>query len=77
MRWSSRRTLGRDQRCPEVFFKVQILQRQEAKGEHGHGDVVMPSLPRASFLMIQTQLIFELLVALLDPPANLGQAHQA
>src|SRR5450759_1429614 len=37
---------------------------------------MMPSLPGASFVMIQTQLIFELLVALLDPPADLGEANE-
>src|SRR3972149_11512406 len=76
MRWSSRCTLGRDQHCPEVFFYVQILQSQETKSQHGHGDMVMPSLPGTPFIMIQSQLIFELLVALLDPPPDLGQAHQ-
>src|SRR3990170_1777942 len=77
MRWSSRRTIGRNQRCPEVFFEVERLQSQETEGEHGQSDMVMPSLPGTSFVVVQTQLILELLIALLNPPSYLGQTHQA
>ncbi len=43
---------------------------------HHQCDVMMPPLPVAPFVMIQTQFLLELLVILLDFPAALRQTDQ-
>src|SRR5437867_1738544 len=77
MRCSSRRIVGRGEGGPEVFFRTQAFQAEEGEGQHRERDVVVPALPTTAFVVVQSELVFELLVALLDPPADLGDAYEA
>jgi hypothetical protein len=38
--------------------------------------VVVEAAPRTSFKVIETDLLFELLVVALDPPAQLRESHE-
>ena len=38
-----------------------------------NSDMVMPSQVASSFIVIKPQLLFELLVALFDPPSHFGK----
>ena len=53
------------------------LQQQERVGQADQGDVVMPALPAAPFVMVQSQFLFQLLIVLFHAPAEFGQLHQA
>src|SRR4051812_44794630 len=52
---------------------AQSLQLQEPVGQEAHGGVVVKARPRAPLEVVQPQLFFELLIALLDVPAALPQ----
>jgi hypothetical protein len=60
----------------KFFFSAETLEGKEGEGHHREGDVVVPALPAASLVMVEAKLIFQLLVALLDPPADLRHPHQ-
>src|SRR5260370_12715924 len=77
MRRSSRRMVGSGDGDPEVFFRTQTLKGEEGEGHHREGDVVVPALPASPFVVVEPEFVFELLVALLDPPADLHHAHEA
>ncbi len=53
------------------------LPQQEGVGQTDKRDVMMPALPAAPFVMVQSQFLFQLLVVLFDSPAQFGQLHQA
>ena len=44
---------------------------------HDHGYVVMPALPIATFIMVQAEFLFELMIVLLDLPTTFDQADDA
>src|SRR5215467_8983066 len=52
---------------------TQPLHGQKSVRQKAHGGVVVETGPRASLEVVQSQLLFELLVALLDVPAALPQ----
>lgn len=56
---------------------VLPLHQQEGIRQADQRDVIMPALPAASLEVIQPQLLFQLLIVLFHPPAQLGQLHQA
>lgn len=74
MRCSSRLAWGKVH--PEVFFSPETFQDEESKGHHRERHMVMPTIPRAPFEMVQPQFIFELLVILFYPPADFGAIDQ-
>jgi len=40
---------------------------------HDHRYVVMPALPVATFIMVQAEFLFELMIVLLDLPATFDE----
>ena len=44
--------------------------------EHDHRDVVMPALPVAAFVVVQSEFFLQLVIFLLDFPTALDQPHQ-
>src|SRR5579863_8339687 len=77
--WSSARTCG-IVGTRAVFFTAdatpELLADQKTVGDRRHRHVMMPAQPAASFEMVEPELVFELRVILLDPPARLGPANQ-
>jgi len=61
---------------PEVFFSPETFQNQKCEGHHGQGHVMMPAGPGSPFKMIQPQIIFKLLIVLLNPPPDFGPIDQ-
>ena len=53
------------------------LPQQEGVRQADQCDVMMPALPAAPFVMVQSQFLFQLLIVLFDSPAQFGQLHQA
>jgi len=53
------------------------LPQQEGVSQADQRDVMMPALPAAPFVMVQSQFLFQLLIVLFDSPAQFGQLHQA
>ncbi|MGD1158095.1 MAG: hypothetical protein ABSA41_20025 [Terriglobia bacterium] len=51
------------------------LQQQEGMRQAPHGQVMMPAVPAASFVVVESQLFFELLMVLFYSPAEFGQSH--
>jgi hypothetical protein len=45
-------------------------------GHHHQGDVMMPAVPTAAFIVIEAELLLELLIVLLDLPARLSYFYQ-
>ena len=72
--WINRRTAGKGN--PEVFFIAHPFQNQKGIGQSDQGDMVMPSLPRTTFEMIQSHLAFQLFVVLLNPEASFCLSDQ-
>ena len=58
-------------------FMALPLPQQEGVGQANQGDVMMPALPAAPFVVVQSQFLFQLLIVLFDSPAQFGQLHQA
>src|SRR3954462_12868389 len=52
------------------------LAHEEAVGRQAQGDVVIQAAPGASLEVAEPDLLLEVAVVLLDPPAPLGMAHQ-
>src|ERR1019366_7322926 len=67
-RW---RTSGTLRRTPpgRVFFSSAAQHRQHGVGQHGQGDVTLPSLPVANLVVVQPTLSLGRLEALFDLPA--------
>jgi hypothetical protein len=59
------------------FFKAPPLQQREGIGHAYRGGMVMPTLPAAVFVVVQSEFFLKLLVVLFHPPAQFGQAHRA
>ena len=57
-------------------FWVGADHSDEGLGEDGEGDVAVPAQVGAAFEVVQSQAGLELAVVVLDPPSDLGQAHQ-
>ena len=74
MRWSS--LLARGRVHPVVFFRPEALQNQKGESHHRQSHVMMPASPGSPFKMVQPQFIFQLLVVLLNPPADFGPINQ-
>src|SRR6266851_8115427 len=55
---------------------AQALQGQEAVRQETQARMVVEARPGASLEVVQAQLLFELLIALLDVPARLPQANR-
>jgi hypothetical protein len=53
------------------------LRGQEGVGGDAQARVVMEAAPAAAFEVVQAELVLELLVVTLHPPAELGQADKA
>ncbi|GGV71430.1 hypothetical protein GCM10010277_83310 [Streptomyces longisporoflavus] len=49
---------------------------QEGQSKHGEGDVPVPGGPVADLVMVETDLALGCLEALLDAPADTGDADQ-
>src|SRR5262245_54558486 len=81
---SARRTAGSVRPVCRLFFygllpgrgRAQPLQGEEAVGEERQAGVVMEAPPGAALEVVQAQLLFQLLVALLHRPATLPQADR-
>src|ERR1035438_6067981 len=74
-RWRTSGTL----RCTppgRVFFSSAAQHRQHGVGQHGQGDVTLPSLPVANLVVVQPTLSLGRLEALFDLPALSSHAHQ-
>src|SRR5271169_3577235 len=56
--------------------KPSPLGRQEGVRRDAEHPVMVEALPAAPFVVIQSQLVFQLLVVALDPPADLYQPHE-
>ena len=52
------------------------LANEEAVGRQAQGDVVVQAAPGASLEVAEPDLLLEVSIVLLDPPAALGMAHQ-
>ena len=61
----------------KTLFKAPALQQQKGIGQAHQGDMVMPALPAASFVVVQPHFLLQLLVVLFHPPVQLGQSYQA
>src|SRR4030043_1757550 len=72
--WINRRTAGKVN--PEVFFIAHPFQHQEGIGQGNQGDMMIPSLPRAAFKMIQPHFPFHLLVILFNTETSLRLSNQ-
>lgn len=48
------------QKCPLVNA-TKALQHEESKGDHGHGDVAVPTDPRATLQVVKAKFILQLL----------------
>src|SRR5487761_449091 len=62
---------------PEVFFEACLLGTKKRISHGDQADVMTPSQPLTALVMIQTEFPFQFAVVLFDPPAGLGDAHQA
>src|SRR5262249_36338570 len=51
-------------------------QGQERVCQQHQRAVVLPTTPAPAFEVVQAQLVLQLLVTVLDPPAALGRPHQ-
>ena len=71
--WISRRVLGRVH--PEVFFTTQGFQGEKGVCNHDHRYVMVPSLPVATFVVIQAEFFFELVLILLDLPTAFEESY--
>ena len=69
-----RRTSGRV--SERVFFAALPLQQQERISQTNQSDMVVPTRPASTFVMIQPELFLQLLVVLLYAPAQLRQTGQ-
>src|ERR1700687_1431600 len=56
--------------------KPSSLGRQEGVRRDAEHPVMVEPLPLAPFVVIKSQLVFQLLVVALDPPADLYQPHE-
>ena len=63
-------------RRPRVRLPAVPLQQQKAVGQKGQAHVVVEAAPAPPLEVVQPQLLFELLVALLHRPAALPQPHR-
>src|SRR4030042_490027 len=72
--WINRRTAGKVN--PAVFFIAHPFQQQEGIGQGNQGDMMIPSLPRAAFKMIQPHFPFHLLVILFNTETSLRLSDQ-
>ncbi len=57
----------------QKFFPCVGFTQEKPVCQHGHCDMVAPSQIAPAFIVIKPQLLFELLIALLDPPSYLGK----
>ena len=69
-----RRTSGRV--SERVFFAALPFQQQERISQTNQSDMVVPTRPASTFVMIQPELFLQLLVVLLHAPAQLRQTGQ-
>ena len=61
----------------KFFLLRKRFPQEKPLCQHGHCDMVMPSQIAPAFIVIEPQLLFESLVALLDPPSHLGKKDEA
>ena len=74
-RWRSSGTLSGTS-AAGVFFSPCAQYDENRVGQHGQGDVAIPALPVAHFVMVQPALAFGSLEGLLDLPALSGHAYK-
>ncbi len=60
----------------KFFFSPEPFQDKEGKGHHRQSHMAVPAIPGAPFEMVQSQLVFELLVILFHVPADFGLVDQ-
>src|SRR4051794_13919501 len=58
------------------FAPPPAPQDQERVPHHPQCPVVLPAAPAPAFEVIQAQRVFQLLIAVFDPPPPLGRPHQ-
>ena len=56
------------QGSPRSFFGAETFQGQEGVRQHDHADVLMPADPVPPLMVIESQLVFELKIVLLNLP---------
>src|SRR5215467_815626 len=56
--------------------KTAPFGHQEPIGRNAEGGMMVKAAPTPSFIVAQSEFLFQLLVVPLDDPAMLGQAHQ-
>src|SRR3990172_7992544 len=59
-----------------VFFVLKPLADQKSISQTYQRHMMMPALPTAPCVVIQSQFLFQLLIVLLDSPAQFRQLHQ-
>ncbi len=74
-------TIGRHRRASGkvgsgVSFKALPLQPQDGERQADQGYMMVLAWPAASFMVIQSQFLFQLLTVLFHPPAEFSQSHQ-
>src|ERR1700686_1739432 len=58
------------------FWSRDALREEEGVSGDAQRGVVVKAAPTAALEVVEANLLFELLVVALDPPAQLGDAHQ-
>lgn len=62
---------------PSSFFIAQGFKQKETIGYYLHGPVVMPAKITSTFVMVEAQIIFLLLIVLLYSPPDLGKTDHS
>ena len=70
---TERRAVG-SLRLRFIFADPDVLQERE--GNHGEGGMVVQAVPRATFEVIETEFLFQLLVRLLACPARFDACRE-
>src|SRR6266581_1225849 len=63
-------------RSPRCYSLPRTSSTLLGWGEGGEGDVAVPAGERAALEVVQAQAGLQLAVVVLDPPSDLGQAHE-
>lgn len=57
------------------FFFLQAQLRQIAECQEHQKHMSMPAGPRSAFMVVQSQFLFQLLIALFNPESFMGEPH--
>ena len=59
-----------------LLLGAELFERQEAKGEHHQGGVVVEAAPASALEVVEAEFLLHLLVALLDLPTLAPEPHR-